>query len=132
LPEAPAEERCAAPPDAREPRAAQGRAGAPGAHQALGGVARVSAALEIAKAATAPLHRADAPALARRLAARFSNRWLPRVAWTIERTGRAGLAGIALLLAAALFLFSTYLKVAAEVEALRADVAAAQGRARGP
>lgn len=73
---------------------------------------------------------ADAPALARRLAARLSNEWLPRAAWTISRTGRPGLIGIALLLAAALFLVSTHLKIAAEVEELRADLAAAQGQSR--
>lgn len=99
----------------------------------------MSAAPELARAVTAPgaaarppatLGRADAPALARRLAVRLSNEWLPRAAWTISRTGRPGLVGIALLLTAALFLFSTHLKVAAEVEALRADLAAAQGQVR--
>ena len=85
-------------------------------------------------AATRPpatLARADAPAaLARRLALRLSNQWLPRAAWTISRTGRPGLVGIALLLTAALFLFSTHLRVAAEVEAMRDDLASAQGQAR--
>src|SRR6266478_7108249 len=74
--------------------------------------------------------RADAPALARRLSVRLSNEWLPRAAWTISRTGRPGLVGIGLLLAAALFLLSTHLRVAAEVEAMRADLASAQGQAR--
>jgi len=74
--------------------------------------------------------RADPPALARRLSVRLSNEWLPRAAWTLSRTGRLGLVGIGLLLAAALFLFSTHLKVAADVEALRADLAAAQSEAR--
>jgi len=74
--------------------------------------------------------RADPPALARRLSVRLSNEWLPRAAWTISRTGRLGLVGIGLLLAAALFLFSTHLKVAADIEALRADLAAAQSEAR--
>jgi Tfp pilus assembly protein PilO len=95
--------------------------------------------LEVTRAVTAPgdaarppatLSRANAPALARRLGARLSNEWLPRAAWTINRTGRPGLVGIALLLAAALFLFSTHLKVVAEVEALRADLAAAQSQSR--
>ena len=70
-----------------------------------------------------------APALGRRLAGRLANEWLPRAAWTIGRTGRPGLAGLALLLAAAVFLVSTHLKVAAEVETLRAGLAAAQGQA---
>ena len=99
----------------------------------------MSAAPKLARVVTAPVDaerppatpdRADAPARARRLAVRLSNEWLPRAAWTISRTGRPGLVGIALLLAAALFLFSTHLTVATEVEALRADVAAAQGQAR--
>jgi Tfp pilus assembly protein PilO len=50
--------------------------------------------------------------------------------WTIGRTGRSGLVGIALLLAAALFLVSTHLRVAAEVEAMRTALATAQVRAR--
>ena len=74
--------------------------------------------------------RAEAPALARRVALRLGNEWLPRVAWTISRTGRPGIVGIALLLAAAIFLLSTHLKVVADVEALRADVAAAKAQAR--
>ena len=78
----------------------------------------------------ATLGRADASALARRLAVRLSSEWLPRAAWTISRAGRPGLVGIALLLTTALFLFSTHLRVAAEVEALRADLAAAQWQAR--
>ena len=99
----------------------------------------MSTAPEIERAVTAPgvparppatLDRAAAPALARRLAGRLGSELLPRAAWTISRTGRSGLAGIALLLAAALFLFSTHLKVAAEVEALRADLVAAQRQAR--
>jgi hypothetical protein len=52
--------------------------------------------------------------------------WLSRAAWTIGRTGRPGLIGIALLLAAALFLFSTLLRVASDVETLRSSLAAAQ------
>jgi len=98
----------------------------------------VSAAREAARAVTAAgaaaarapatPTRAEAPALARRLAARLGA-WVPRVAWTIGRTGRPGLVGIALLLAAGMFLVSTHLQVAAEVRALRADLEAAQGRA---
>ena len=101
----------------------------------------MSAAPEVARTMTviapgaaarppATLGRADASALARRLAVRLSSEWLPRAAWTISRAGRPGLVGIALLLTTALFLFSTHLRVAAEVEALRADLAAAQWQAR--
>jgi len=74
--------------------------------------------------------RAQAPALLRRFAGRLGREWLPRVAWTIDRTGRTGVVGIALLLAAGLFLFSTHREVAAEVLALRAALASAQGQAR--
>jgi type IV pilus assembly PilO-like protein len=102
-------------------------------------VAHVSAVPEIVTAVTAPgasarlpaaLARADATARARRVAARLKNEWLPRATWTISRTGRTGLVGIALLLAAALFLVSTHLKVAGEVHAMRADLATALSRAR--
>jgi len=71
---------------------------------------------------------ADSPVLARRLGLRLHGEWLPRVAWSVNRTGRLGLLGIALLVAAALFYFSTHRRVVAEVQALRADLAAAQGR----
>ena len=74
--------------------------------------------------------RADLPAFPRRLAVTLRNEWLPRAAWTISRTGRPGLVGIALLLASALFLLSTHRKVAAQVETLRRDLAAAQELAR--
>lgn len=80
----------------------------------------------------ATLARADAPAPASRLAVRLRNEWLPRAAWTIGRTGRPGLLGMALLLAAALFLVTTHLPVASEVEGLRAELAAAQGHAPAP
>jgi Tfp pilus assembly protein PilO len=70
------------------------------------------------------------PALVRRLASRLGSEWLPRAAWTLGRTGRPGLVGIALLLAATLFLFSTHLEVVAEVQALRAELAAGRWQAR--
>jgi hypothetical protein len=78
----------------------------------------------------ATLGSTDAPASTQRLAIRLRNQLLPRAAWTISRTGRSGLVGIGLLLAAGLFLISTHLKVAAEVETLRADFEAAQRRER--
>jgi Tfp pilus assembly protein PilO len=93
-------------------------------------IARVVAGPGAAAHPPATPGRGDAPALARRLAARLGNEWLPRAAWTIGRTGRPGLVGIALLFAAGLFLLSTHLELAAEVEALRADLAAAQLQAR--
>jgi Tfp pilus assembly protein PilO len=88
----------------------------------------VTAPASAARPPAAP-GRERAPALARRLAGQLGNGWMLRAAWTISRTGRAGLVGIALLLAAALFLLSTHRKVAADVEAQRADLAAAQRQA---
>jgi Tfp pilus assembly protein PilO len=78
----------------------------------------------------APLARAAAPGLARRLLGRLGQDWLPRAAWSISRTGRSGLVGVALLLSAAVFLVSTHLRLVAEVEALRADLAVARGKAQ--
>lgn len=74
----------------------------------------------------AALTRAKASALAGRATRRRGDEWLARAAWTVGRTGRPGLIGIAVLLAAAVFLASTHRPVLAEVEALRAEVAAAQ------
>ena len=69
---------------------------------------------------------------AQRLLQRLRNDGLPRAAWTIGRTGRAGLLGIGLLLAAVVFLVSTHLKIVGEVEELREGVAAAQRKAQQP
>jgi hypothetical protein len=81
--------------------------------------------------ALAPATRGGAEALAppRPLGLRLGGGWLPRAAWTMGRTGRPGLVGIALLLAAGVFLLSTHLRVGGEVAALRADLAAAQAQA---
>lgn len=69
-------------------------------------------------------------ALARRLTKRLTHELLPRIIWSASRTGRSGLAGLALLLAAATFFVSTHLELQAEVEALRGDLAVARGRPR--
>jgi hypothetical protein len=84
---------------------------------------------DAARPLTAP-GPAKAAALKRRLAVRFGHEWFPRLAWMIGRTGRLGLAGLALLLASAVFLLSTYLPVTAEVEALRVDLGAASSQRR--
>ncbi|HEX9052949.1 MAG TPA: type 4a pilus biogenesis protein PilO, partial [Anaeromyxobacter sp.] len=98
----------------------------------------MSAAPELASARTAPdaaarpppaPARPSAAAIARRVAVRLGGALLARAGWTIGRAGRAGMVGVGLLLAAALFLVSTHLPVAAEVEALRADLTA-RSRAR--
>ena len=97
----------------------------------------MSAAPEMARALPPPAApappparagRAGSPPIARRLAAQIRVVWLPRVAWSVHRTGRVGLLGIALLLASALFFFTTHLRVVGEVEAMRAELAAAEGK----
>lgn len=50
---------------------------------------------------------------------RASDDWLPHLSWSLQRTGRSGLAGLALLLASAVFLVSTYLPLAYEIDNLR-------------
>jgi hypothetical protein len=96
----------------------------------VSGVAKMAKALPVPGAAHEPaaLSRGDAPALVRQLSARLTTDWLPHVAWSVSRTGRAGLVGIALLAASGLFWFSTHLEVVSEVEALRSELAAAQRR----
>ena len=54
--------------------------------------------------------------------ARASRQWLPHIAWSLQRTGRLGLSGAALLTASAVFLLSTYLPLTREVDELRAQV----------
>jgi hypothetical protein len=99
----------------------------------------VSAAPELVRAAAAPGAAARPPAgpdAARvpappgRRAAAAKSTWLLRLAWTVDRTGRVGLVGLALLAAAGLFLLSTHRQVAGEVEALRAELASARELAR--
>jgi hypothetical protein len=51
-----------------------------------------------------------------------SDQWLPRVTWSVQRTGRAGLSGLALLLASMVFLVSTHLPLARQVEDLRSEL----------
>lgn len=59
---------------------------------------------------------------------RASDQWLPQLTWSVQRTGRVGLAGMALLLASLVFLVSAHLPLGREVEDLRSqlDVARAQ------
>lgn len=51
--------------------------------------------------------------------ARVSDDWMPRLAWSVQRTGRLGLSGLALLLAGAVFLVTTHLPLARELDDLR-------------
>ncbi len=71
--------------------------------------------------------RSDMMAPARRALDRLQNEWAPLVVWHVGRSGRTGLVGIGLALAAAVFFFSTHMQVANEAAALRADLAKAQG-----
>jgi hypothetical protein len=64
--------------------------------------------------------------------ARVSDQWLPRLSWSVQRTGRVGLSGIALLLASLIFLVSTHLPLTREVEELRSQVRLAHVQVRAP
>jgi hypothetical protein len=81
------------------------------------------------RSAPPALRRSDAVVPLRRLGARLSQEWLPRIAWSVGRTGRPGLVGIGLLAASAVFLVSTHLKMVDEVRTLEADLASARARA---
>src|ERR1700675_3871878 len=72
--------------------------------------------------------RADILQGVRRIGTRASDIWLPGLKWRIERMGRPGLAGLVLLGASAVFLYSTHLPVADEVVRLRSDLLDAQTR----
>jgi Tfp pilus assembly protein PilO len=73
--------------------------------------------------------RSTALGLLRRCAARLTGEWLPRLSWHASRTGRPGLVGIALLVATAVFAFSTQVQVTNEVATLRGELAKARVRA---
>ncbi len=74
----------------------------------------------------------QAPVRGRSAAARALNAWGARITWALGRTGRPGLLGLVLLLAAGVFFVSTHLRVAAEVARLRTEVAEAEQRSRSP
>jgi len=63
-----------------------------------------------------------------RVLARIQHEWLPLAVWSIGRTGRAGLVGIALLLASGVFFASTHSKLAGEVDDLREQLETARAR----
>jgi Tfp pilus assembly protein PilO len=73
--------------------------------------------------------RGGLSSLAQDFRARLSNVWLPRLSWSIGRTGRVGLVGIALFGASVVFFFSTHQQVTEEVRQLRAGLQTAQARA---
>ena len=67
-----------------------------------------------------------------RFAGRVSAVWVPRLGWSIARTGRSGLTGLALLGATGVFFVSTHLPVLDEVNRLQSDLATARGQATHP
>jgi Tfp pilus assembly protein PilO len=75
------------------------------------------------------VRRSDGLLRLRRFSLRLSNEWLPRVVWSASRTGRAGLVGLALVAASGVFYLSTHVPIAAEVAALKSELATAQARA---
>jgi hypothetical protein len=72
------------------------------------------------------IHRDVIDVQATTVSYRLSREWIPTVAWSIRRTGRKGLVGIALLAAALVFFFSTHLPLVDDVRSLRSDLAQAK------
>jgi hypothetical protein len=85
---------------------------------------------EILAAAASASHPTRAQSVviaeAHRWLTRASNEWLPRLTWSVQRTGRAGVSGLALLLASLVFLVSTHLPLAHEVGDLHSQLTAAR------
>ena len=63
------------------------------------------------------------------LRGRLIHQGLPRLVWSLSRTGRAGLLGLALLAASGIFYLSTQHPLDGEIAQLRADLASAQAHA---
>ncbi|HUO94934.1 MAG TPA: type 4a pilus biogenesis protein PilO [Steroidobacteraceae bacterium] len=76
--------------------------------------------------APAVARRSDGLVPLRRFGMRVANEWLPRATWTVARTGRPGLVGLALLVASAVFFASTQVPVENEIAALRGQLASAR------
>jgi hypothetical protein len=55
--------------------------------------------------------------------------WVLRIAWSLQRTGRTGLSGLALLAASVFFLASTHLPLVRELDDLRARLSSASAQA---
>jgi hypothetical protein len=75
---------------------------------------------------------AGLPVLARAVRRRLINVWAPQLSWTLARSGRTGLLGMALLAASGVFYLSTGRQVADEVRRLRLDLDAARAQAAAP
>jgi Tfp pilus assembly protein PilO len=80
----------------------------------------VPSATAVVPAPTTLVHRAQS------VRALVTKVWLPHASWSIGRTGRSGLAGIALLVASLIFFGSTQLQVADDIAQRRADLQAAE------
>jgi len=65
----------------------------------------------------------------RQLRVRLMQVWLPRAAWSIAKTGRCGLVGLALMGSCMVFWLSTYLPISRETSQLRLDLTEAKIRA---
>ncbi len=72
--------------------------------------------------------RAGVPATVQRWLTRVSDEWLPQLMWSVQRTGRLGMSGIALIATCGIFLISTHLPLTQEVVDLRAQLETAQVR----
>ena len=79
-----------------------------------------------AKRPPAVARRSDGLAPLKRFSVRATNEWLPRVVWSVARTGRPGLVGLALLVASGVFFASTQLPVENEVATLQQQLASAR------
>lgn len=87
------------------------------------------AAAVLASAPSGARQKTSSVVPARRWLALLSNRWLPRLMWSTQRTGRLGQSGLTLLGAGLIFLISTYLPLTQELESLRTQLDAARNEA---
>ena len=91
--------------------------------------------IALASAPTAPRppvpapRRSDMMAPVRRALDRAQNEWAPLAVWHVGRTGRSGLVGLGLVMASAVFFFSTHGQIANEAASLQADLAKAKSHA---
>lgn len=66
--------------------------------------------------------RVDVIASGRAVLAKACHVWFPRAIWSVQRTGRLGLTGIALLMMSAILLISTDLNLTQDVQSLRSQL----------
>ena len=103
--------------------------------QAVSGASRTSTSAKVPAPALASNSTHLVPTSARSLATirswlvQASELWLPHLVWSLQRSGRAGLSGVALIVASLVFLVSTHLPLSREVEELRAQLQGARAQA---